>query len=63
MTAIVRVIPQALLLEVEIPGIDEQTCQQLAEEAHRVCPYSKATRGNIPVEIRARWRLNRTVQG
>ncbi len=25
--------------------------QQLVEKAHQVCPYSKATRGNIDVEV------------
>ncbi|MEU7631215.1 organic hydroperoxide resistance protein [Nocardia sp. NPDC049220] len=44
----------SVVLEVEIPGVDEATCQRLADEAHAVCPYSNATRGNIPVEVRAR---------
>lgn len=44
----------AVVLDVEIPGVDQATCQELAEAAHRVCPYSNATRGNIAVEIRAR---------
>ena len=43
----------AVRLDVEIPG-DEQTCQELADDAHRVCPYSNATRGNIEVEVHAR---------
>ncbi|MEO5611064.1 MAG: Ohr family peroxiredoxin [Ornithinibacter sp.] len=34
-----------------IPGVDEQTAQSLAEKAHEVCPYSKATRGNIDVTV------------
>jgi Ohr subfamily peroxiredoxin len=44
----------SVVLSVEIPGVDEGTCQELAEAAHAVCPYSNATRGNIPVEVRAR---------
>jgi Ohr subfamily peroxiredoxin len=44
----------SVVLEVEIPGVDEATCQRLADEAHAVCPYSNATRGNISVEIRTR---------
>lgn len=44
----------AVVIDVEIPGVDEPTGQKLADEAHAVCPYSNATRGNIPVEIRAR---------
>jgi lipoyl-dependent peroxiredoxin len=44
----------SVVLTVEIPGVDEDTCQELADAAHAVCPYSNATRGNIPVEVRAR---------
>ncbi len=40
-------------LEVRIPGIEPATVQELAEAAHQVCPYSKATRGNVPVTITA----------
>lgn len=38
-------------LNVAIPGIDRQLAQQLVDEAHKICPYSKATRGNIDVAI------------
>lgn len=41
----------AVQLEVTIPGADTETAQQLAEQAHQVCPYSNATRGNIEVEL------------
>ncbi|MFD5786367.1 Ohr family peroxiredoxin [Streptomyces sp. NPDC127037] len=34
-------------------GVDQVTVQQLADAAHQICPYSKATRGNLPVSIRA----------
>jgi Ohr subfamily peroxiredoxin len=34
-----------------IPGVDVETAQALAEAAHQVCPYSKATRGNIDVVV------------
>jgi lipoyl-dependent peroxiredoxin len=44
----------AVVLDVAIPGVDEDTCQDLADAAHEVCPYSNATRGNISVEVRAR---------
>lgn len=43
----------AVTLEIEIPGADDATCQKLADEAHQLCPYSNATRGNIRVEVRA----------
>lgn len=41
----------AVLLEVVLPGIDQDQAQQLADEAHQVCPYSLATRGNIEVTV------------
>ncbi|MFJ9392272.1 organic hydroperoxide resistance protein [Nocardioides sp. NPDC101246] len=41
----------AVQLEVTIPGADATTAQQLAEQAHQVCPYSNATRGNIEVKL------------
>lgn len=40
-------------LHVELAGVDQATADQLAEAAHKVCPYSNATRGNIPVTIDA----------
>lgn len=41
-------------LEVMIPGVDAQTAQKLAESAHRICPYSRATAGNIEVTLSSR---------
>ncbi|WP_156761419.1 organic hydroperoxide resistance protein [Microbacterium karelineae] len=41
----------AVELEVVIPGVEEEVAQGLANAAHEVCPYSNATRGNIPVAI------------
>ncbi|MEI7055470.1 organic hydroperoxide resistance protein [Nocardioides sp. CCNWLW239] len=41
----------AVQLEVTIPGTDAATAQQLADQAHQVCPYSNATRGNIEVKL------------
>jgi organic hydroperoxide reductase OsmC/OhrA len=38
-------------LNVSVPGIDRDVAQALVDEAHRTCPYSKATRGNIDVAI------------
>jgi Ohr subfamily peroxiredoxin len=34
-----------------VPGMDRAQVQELIEAAHQVCPYSKATRNNIPVEL------------
>ena len=38
-------------LNVSLPGIDHEVARELVEAAHQICPYSKATRGNIEVEI------------
>ncbi|WJH32322.1 organic hydroperoxide resistance protein [Paenibacillus sp. CC-CFT747] len=43
----------AAVMEVKIPGMDQATVQELAEAAHQACPYSKATRGNIQVDVKA----------
>ena len=40
-------------LQVSVPGLPVEQVQQLAEAAHQICPYSKATRGNVPVTVRA----------
>ncbi|MCB1412703.1 MAG: organic hydroperoxide resistance protein [Xanthobacteraceae bacterium] len=41
----------AVELKVSIPGADRDKVQAVVEEAHTVCPYSKATKGNIPVKL------------
>jgi len=38
-------------LNVHAPGLDRDLVRALVDEAHRTCPYSKATRGNIDVAI------------
>ncbi len=38
-------------LNVSLPGVDREVAKELVEAAHQTCPYSKATRGNIAVEI------------
>jgi Ohr subfamily peroxiredoxin len=38
-------------LNVSLPGLDRQVAQAILDGAHYTCPYSKATRGNISVEI------------
>ena len=38
-------------IEVSIPNIDRAIAEDLMNKAHQVCPYSKATRGNIDVEL------------
>ncbi|HTQ22628.1 organic hydroperoxide resistance protein [Mycobacterium sp.] len=37
-----------------LPGLDQSAADDLVHQAHQVCPYSKATRGNIDVEVSAR---------
>ena len=39
-------------LDVSVPGIERAAAQVLLDEAHRICPYSKATRGNMDVAIK-----------
>lgn len=36
-------------MNVSLPGLDRETAQSVVEAAHQICPYSKATRGNIDV--------------
>lgn len=48
----------AVVLEVHVPGVDQDTAEQLVEAAHKVCPYSNATRGNIQVELKVRTEEN-----
>ncbi len=37
-------------LDVSMPGVDPAVAKELIREAHGICPYSKATHGNIKVE-------------
>ena len=41
----------AARLVVHLPGMDRDDAQKLIDTAQQVCPYSNATRGNIPVDI------------
>jgi lipoyl-dependent peroxiredoxin len=36
-----------------LPGAEQETADRLVARAHELCPYSKATRGNIKVDISA----------
>ncbi|MDI6033763.1 organic hydroperoxide resistance protein [Flavobacterium sp. LB2P84] len=38
-------------LNASIPGLDPEVARSIVDGAHQVCPYSKATRGNINVTI------------
>jgi lipoyl-dependent peroxiredoxin len=37
-----------------LPGLEQSAADDLMEKAHQVCPYSKATRGNIDVSLSAK---------
>lgn len=39
-------------LDVSLPNLDRAAAEALVARAHEVCPYSNATRGNIPVALR-----------
>jgi len=38
-------------LEIFVPGLPNHQVQELVEQAHVVCPYSNATRGNVEVAL------------
>ena len=37
-----------------LPGLEQRVAEDLMNQAHQVCPYSKATRGNIDVTLLAK---------
>lgn len=41
----------AVRMKVTLPGMDRATAQALVDAAHETCPYSRAVRGNIAVEL------------
>jgi lipoyl-dependent peroxiredoxin len=38
-------------LNISIPGMEKSAAHSLVEKAHKVCPYSNATRGNVDVRL------------
>ena len=38
-------------MRIDIPDVDPALKQELVEAAHQVCPYSRATRGNIDIQF------------
>lgn len=38
-------------LKVTLPGVAREQAEALVERAHQVCPYSNATRNNVPVRL------------
>jgi len=41
----------SVVMDVHVSGIDKKVAEELAEEAHAFCPYSRATKGNIDVKL------------
>jgi osmotically inducible protein OsmC len=39
-------------LNVRLPGLERNVAKDLVDEAEKICPYSKATRGNVGVTIK-----------
>ena len=40
-------------LNAELKGVDQAQDEALVTKAHTICPYSRATRGNIEVKLQA----------
>ncbi|HEY4162758.1 MAG TPA: organic hydroperoxide resistance protein, partial [Dongiaceae bacterium] len=40
-----------IALEISLPGLSKEEAQKLVDQAHQVCPYSNATRNNVPVRL------------
>jgi Ohr subfamily peroxiredoxin len=40
-----------IALDISLPGVPKAEAQALVEKAHQVCPYSNATRNNVPVRL------------
>jgi Ohr subfamily peroxiredoxin len=38
-------------LDISLPGLSKEEAETLVEKAHQVCPYSNATRNNVPVRL------------
>jgi len=41
----------AVELEITLPNVEDATANRLVEQAHQICPYSNATRGNVDVTL------------
>lgn len=41
----------SVILDSYIPGVDVETGEKLVNEAHEICPYSRATRDNVDVTL------------
>lgn len=41
----------AVILDITLAGVERSQAEDIAKAAHNVCPYSRATRGNIDVQL------------
>ena len=44
----------SVALDVAVAGVDQDTAEKIVAQAHEVCPYSNAVRGNVDVELSVR---------
>ncbi len=42
----------AVTLNISLPGLEASAANDLIAKAHKVCPYSNATRGNVDVDLK-----------
>ena len=42
----------AVAMRISLPGLERAAAEKLIADAHEVCPYSNATRGNIDVDLK-----------
>jgi lipoyl-dependent peroxiredoxin len=40
-----------IALDIALPGLPAAEAKELVDKAHQVCPYSNATRNNVPVKL------------
>lgn len=39
-------------MDIRVPGVDQKKAEELAEKAHKFCPYSKAIHNNVDVKLK-----------
>ena len=42
----------SVTLVIHVPGMEREKVREYADAAHQICPFSRATKGNISVELR-----------
>jgi lipoyl-dependent peroxiredoxin len=48
-----RVFTVEVELDVTLPSVEREDAVELVRDAHRVCPFSNATRGNVAMKLSA----------